>query len=70
MASMIIKNQYLISSHRMAINKRNEVINKLIYSNLICCLSIIANIDFLIIWKSLELAFLRVFYYFKDHIQR
>jgi hypothetical protein len=33
----------------MVICMRNEVINELIYVNLICCLSIIVNIDFLII---------------------
>jgi hypothetical protein len=69
-AFIAIKNKHLISSHYTAICVRNEVINKLIYANLICCLSIIANIDSLIIWKNLKLAFLRVFLYFKNHVRR
>jgi hypothetical protein len=65
---MTIKNQHSISSHRTAIGKRNEVINKPIHSNLIYSPSIVANINSPILWKSLKPAFLRVFYYFKNHI--
>jgi hypothetical protein len=42
---MHIKNQHTISFNYMAIYIRNEVINKLIYTNLIYYLSIITNID-------------------------
>jgi hypothetical protein len=68
MASMAIKNKHSISFYYTAICIRNEVINELIYANLICCLSIIASIDFPIIWKSLEPAFLRVFCRFENHV--
>jgi hypothetical protein len=58
MVSMAIKDKHSICFYYMAIYMRNEVINELIYINLICCLSIITDINFLIIWKSLKPAFL------------
>jgi hypothetical protein len=49
MASMTIKNKYSISFYYMVIRIRNKMINKLIYTNLVCRPSIITNINSLII---------------------